>query len=955
MQQNLDPLLNRHPKLNCDMIPENLEDRIISITAFKRITLTTLFNTQSFIDEAIKKDAINLHRDIEQMSSSFFKVFKHALSPGDYSLCLFQFFIGFIERKIILYQTNFPEDIEFNSKWNTFKVNIAYMRYENSSELFNSIQSFMVYLNQQLLKIDQSLKANDNEISIWKKWEEIFLKPDLLDFEIAHLANKVQNVYKREHTERFDVVRLSVIELHGSYTGLLNRLTNDLPWLFNELDALVDLLAEKDPNPAFICIKSLKEFYELHKKIIPSKISKLHIGQIKDYPSIYAQVDALPLLKEDFNGATNYDINFSDERYTLMFLDNIHEYIVSENKYDADHVYDFDDYANHKVENLFISCNKKYGKFTLEMMHHTRECLLIKQKCHILIDTFFSNPLCNLHRIYDSLSQWSANSSNLKAITEYHAIESKKSREAPKSINELLAFIEGDNPKQNSPSKNRRQKKLIKPQQNQQSQKIQQVQKSALISIKDSSISSQTCQRIAPLQQKAKIQQQQIIAIPKMTITKEICTSSSWEPIELISKRLKQLLNQESNPFAHHSYPKLALRQALMYAEDLMLSYRNLHKKPNSTYSNVKANSDVVQLCYSLMEQLLRYHNNIKTFPFDPSFEYHGHNLKYLIHESPCEIKIDTSIAKELYLGNFWTSYPFAQMNVWQELDKNLEVEIPKPLKEFHDTIASMKVNLPSLLLYAEKTAVFSIALISTLVKDESISNISKRQDCSFPINHRIDVKHIATLFEHCEQLLAHVKSKSNHPSKIHLQQARHAFLMLQEVLSILNTDAISADEFSFSLRGAFYWQNAALESLLKSISSIQTYSDCFDHDLAKLSQSIAWKDKITESELLMLQTDWKLVNKFSRYPFQYSEAISDTHELILQAEFIRELPDYGLGFKHVTADKYLTTAINFIPITHKEISADQLLGKLDLKLQAVWVFLIKRVMPQLEIECKRL
>jgi hypothetical protein len=305
------------------------------------------------------------------------------------------------------------------------------------------------------------------------------------------------------------------------------------------------------------------------------------------------------------------------------------------------------------------------------------------------------------------------------------------------------------------------------------------------------------------------------------------------------------------------------------------------------------------------------------------------------------------SIPKSLFLGNFWVAYPFFQMDEWKN---QRNANVPQALIELYASVTSKSnEESPNLKQYAENTAKFSNALVDSftqkkpMIKDEPIQNL--------PHNFTFNLQQIDQFLN--KRIFFYLNPNSKHFPTIQLLQAEHAFKMLKEILTKLNLNSLMTDEFSWLFRGAIYWQNLALESLLRSICSFQSYFDITEHDLSEIVKKINWSNAIENSEMEMLETDWKLVNKFSRYPFEDKDLISKTHELILQAEFLRQNPHYGIGFIPVHNENSLSNQLNYIPISYKELHVDQLLKKLDILLQGAWSFLSHKVIPQLEIEYK--
>jgi hypothetical protein len=411
-------------------------------------------------------------------------------------------------------------------------------------------------------------------------------------------------------------------------------------------------------------------------------------------------------------------------------------------------------------------------------------------------------------------------------------------------------------------------------------------------------------------------------------------------------------MSPQKNGFISNEYPRAALRQALMYANDIQVIQCNLNNKKELDHKDLVSTVSVISASYYQMEQMLRYLILKSQSSFDSTFSCDKHNLSALLKDLPKNILDDSSAPAMLYLGNFWVSYPFEQYESWNDLFQNLGREMPMPLRELYSAAAnSPQANsLQSLQEYAKKTISFSkMLVVKCFDSPDLFDKIPEQEIVIFENKSACHLERIERCMKRCEKSLGELNLRPHHPAINILKQACYAFKIFNGIQHKINTGPLGSDELSFLVRGTIYWQNHILESLLRTILQIQSRSDIAEHDLAQGYLDIHWKEGGNAYYLGVLKKAWAGMNKFSRYPFESSKAINETHQLILRAELLRDRPEFGVGFQEATQEKYLVSDLNFIEIAPVGLKAVEILNELNALCEVALKFIEEQALPQIE------
>lgn len=936
MQINkIDPLLNAYPKLSCFFETGNhnvLYDKIRMQISTK---LTGLFRRDDEIEQAVANQMELIKKNFHLIKSNFFNVFESMLKPSDYTLVLFQFFLNFIENKVHLYKTNSPEDKDFEAKWNDFRREIAYSRYDRDEKLYLRVQTFLNYLNQQLKNIDQFAALTKQEEAIWEMWKQIFATPDVLDFRVAELADKVNRTLQKNNANRtvtyLNSVYISPIQLRCGSDRIIKRMSDDLPWLFDEIKKILTPYTLIKQDKIFNNSNELLNLVKKNQKYFSVGLEHFYFENICQINNVeFEKSNKLYQLMLEFGGnrsepTNNFNDGFGNISDHIKICEIMYEYIETIEKvkknYPDDHQYNLNHYLNRGIGYVKILDNFGITKHVKEMVTLAQfktniECLRAAQKCHILVDAYLSAPLENLMSINTAFIIWGMQGTNFDYLKRYD--------QKDKSAEDLAREIEGT-----SSEKGKKGRKKPQPRQKREIPALVKKEPPARVIPKPSP------QPSCPLP---------LIPLTKLP-TKSVQISSSGT-VEL-SCSLRNLMRSKDNPFILHEYPRAALRQALMYADDLQVIQRNLNNKKGFGIT-----VEVISASYYQMEQMLRYFILTHQTPFDSTFTCDKHNLKALLKQLPDNVLDDLSVPATLYLGNFWVSYPFEQHASWKDLFQNLGREMPKPLCELYSAATNLYQMSPlqSLQGYANKTVSFSKKLADKYFNSPGLSvKILDQEILIFENNPQFNLERVGRCIQCCDKALEQLSSRPHHPAINILKQASYAFKILSEIQDKINTGPLGSDELSYLVRGTIYWQNHILESLLRAILQIQSRSDIAEHDLAQGYQEIKWKQGGNLRTLSMFQKAWAGMNKFSRYPFEVSQAINETHQLILKAELLRERPEFGVGFLEVTQEKCFASPMNFIEVAPVGLKAEEILKELSVLCEGAFVFIEEQALPQIE------
>jgi hypothetical protein len=164
-----------------------------------------------------------------------------------------------------------------------------------------------------------------------------------------------------------------------------------------------------------------------------------------------------------------------------------------------------------------------------------------------------------------------------------------------------------------------------------------------------------------------------------------------------------------------------------------------------------------------------------------------------------------------------------------------------------------------------------------------------------------------------------------DHPKNIALEQAKYHFYLLAQCCLAFEQAPIDTFSLSFYLRKGIFSLNRAVEELL-CVAYIgkfgHEYTEASEHQLDTLYGLI--EDHPNSIDLKLLGTTFKKANFISRYPFEYLESVSPLHDLILQAEWLKEHPELAEGFK--TVDR--VSPFNFIPVNLEGLQPHAILAK---------------------------
>lgn len=872
----------------------------------------------------------NLLHEMVNVRTSFAKL-KEYIRPLGCITKPYLYLLFILEEKINLLLLNYPEDKrEIEAKWNKFRSNIATLRYEEESPLFQSILSTLVYV---IIKLEALDPVQAKELRhILSLFNCFFSNPNLFDVEFGNIYDDKQ-AFNPEKTYKLEV---SVTHLEEIYEKLVFQIQKDADWVIDS--AIQKLSRVIFPHVRGIYINgSLITIRELEKFKIEF-LPQLQFVLLRDITDISKVMPLLIKLKRMVKYlAKNQAMEGGLVPYqNIKQVENLYHFMNREleagkitDDFDFD-VATFKKYIHEDLidPNLRFNCNDVASTYLYFKAHN---------EVNILFDTFLDGTFNTLYGVARALHTWYEFKSKRKEFrTEilpglYQAnvqADKQKQAQVEEDLDALLADIEG--PKstkgKNKPQPPRNTKKGKKP---------------------------------APLPKKAELKPPTPKqALGSLHIAKKAATAKQASKTSLVSPGLfaeemefSQSLGQLiiSMKQSNKHFARIAARQAKMHLDDLLIILRDhpTVEKPPLALMQLKAG-------YYAIEQWLRTQKLLHSE--DQNEACALHDLKALVDGLTITFTKESDfILKQLHLGNQWIYSTHAQLGSWKRYSKNPQF-IPTLLLELLDLFDPAKTakTLPSIKHYSDATLKFvkDLPMPELEIKDY-VGNLkvpSKNQDVSLQIKSKMSLKAFNRLNSLLDHTLANLYLPSSHPVTSMINQAKQDIQVLTYVFEALNRP-LPLNELSLHIREACFWQNALMERVMHAIYTLQKGIETSGHQLDILYEAIKWSSPFTNKEQELFTSLFCFAHNFSRYPFE-KPPTSPLHNIILKAELLRELPnllDIKEGFIISSKDnKTLQTDLNFIQVSIEGVDPEQMLIQLSGAWDQVTAVLEKRLIPEL-------
>ncbi len=883
---------------------------------------------------------------LKSCCGSFPVIFANHIKSTDLVHDLFNYFINFMEVRVKSILINSPDNDELSKSWKEFLCDIAYLRYERNSIIVTRVNKFILYLIEENKRISEQFEKCSYEEKLWKEWENILKCPDLLDVELAEFYNESYSV-----PDLANFVQLPVKTLQIAFSSTLCSLVENLSWIPHKIKDLLTPYLSEPQNKLFNNSK-LKVYLidDIIKNLIP-QTSLLTLDDLKNTPNSSSKVTLLTKKFLNLTKASNSNI--------ILGIFECYHNFITQIKYVIEN-FDNESAANNinfiGIKNIIAEIESPCD---VSILKKRLKILKIQQKCHVLFDTYITRLVHKLDFISTGIDLWHKKYSSLGKLDLYIKLINRQnppfmysnkllSLDIPldrQKIDELLESIEGPKKpvkgKKKSPKAGEVQTNVIP------SKHLPENNTHEKRSVKSKNLKS-------PIPSTA-----HIASIPLITSRLNLPYSISTTKLAL---QLKSLIVQElyqSNDFVH---PRGALRQSLMHLEDLNVNTHRLYNLESGPIIHAALHAvSIVSSAYYHMEQLIRF-MRLKNNPYDSTFLCDEHNLKKILNELNADYLTDATAASQLYLGNAWTFHTFEQLNGWKSLEQDSNWKTPKPLKIINTALKKddIKEITSTLKGYTDSTLAFSEPLLSSEIKECKAILKDTTQIPYFSHQQQFNLKTVDFALNSCHRYIEILEARTNHAGVLKIKQAHQNLIVLKGILTIINKMKIGADAFSQLVRGAIFWQNGVLESLLQGIYFLQTGIDNRDHNLLTLYTAIKWTQTTNTSKMVDLSIKWDKwdqVNNLCRYPFQHKEIRSSTHELILQAELLREHPELGLGFKPQGKfeKNQIATLLNFIPVASDDLSAEGLLKALNSLMESAWELIEYKLIPELDLIVKQI
>lgn len=391
---------------------------------------------------------------------------------------------------------------------------------------------------------------------------------------------------------------------------------------------------------------------------------------------------------------------------------------------------------------------------------------------------------------------------------------------------------------------------------------------------------------------------------------------------------------------------RAALGNARIHLEDLSVVRGWLEDLDPIKFSTPSylANQSARSTFY-VLEQLLRYLILEKYQDVNVNSLGH-HNLKRLFEKLHPKVSEHPKIFEQVSQAYVWTCYTFIQENGWKGIDEKKMPELLKMVVGLFEDPQFLKMDTLKQILegYSDQALVFlndSLKVETTTEK----TDIIKKEPVIFKSSKKIDWKKFIHLAEECLKLEEALSSFADYVLRI--MEVR------KEIDSILCSlkrlgGSITSDDLPVLVKSTLYAQYKIFEGLLEVTSNQTTGLSIFEqhispHDLGSMYQSLGLTGELAESTLTFINTQFAEFNRIHRYPLQVKELVSPLHELILQAEMLRENPKLKVD------QEMVKTVLTPIEVRSEELNHQSIIDRLTKHLDQTMLIIEKQLLSQFQ------
>lgn len=757
-------------------------------------------------------------------------------------------FYGFLNRLIdekvkLILNIDFENRDKINLRYNAYREKISLLRYESNGNMADEIISLIDEIENWLKDLGIKSKELVMNREVLDLSKNVLVDYALVEAHLDMFLNKKIDFMQGEFE-----YKMKVSEIKSIVVEFLSSIRANASSVFSMI--LFELKKyEKSTNVAFS--KEVKKRSSDIKKMVSLLNKMIGFIDLKSTEDVIINIDRIDKVLEDiyqvfqgggvcFGGATTFGNNTNA---LAVFKSILEDMKLSGNDLKDESIkYDLDKYRMRTGEvKLF---KMKMGEWSFKEFSEFVEYQSRYYVWHTMADTSICRMLRELRKPYlPALKEWSQKNKDYKklcSIIDQAPSISFNPGYKPKTIDEQVAFVMGTEPKRGGPSPKR--------------------------------IIGKTEQ----------LQQQQVKSVP---LSKPRWASHT---IRDITKMLgsKELVISEVS--------RAALGNARIHLEDLSVVRGWLEDLDPIKFSTPSylANQSARSTFY-VLEQLLRYLILEKYQDVNVNSLGH-HNLKRLFEKLHPKVSEHPKIFEQVSQAYVWTCYTFIQENGWKGIDEKKMPELLKMIVGLFEDPQFLKMDTLKQILegYSDQALVFlndSLKVETTTEK----TDIIKKEPVIFKSSKKIDWKKFIHLAEECLKLEEALSSFADYVLRI--MEVR------KEIDSILCSlkklrGSITSDDLPVLVKSTLYAQYMIFKGLLEVTSNQTTGLSIFEqhirpHDLGSMYQSLGLTGELAESTLSFINKQFNQFNKIGRYPLQVKELMSPLHELILQAEMLRENP----------------------------------------------------------------
>jgi len=883
------------------------------------------------------------------------------IQPIMFSLSGYEFVYLFLKTRLEEYLLDNPEDIEIMERWKEFRLTFGQLVFNRDPARTEQALSFLEYISQKLALYHAE---NDQSYSDMASiFQEICRDPDLFNLSLQLLCNRgtSSNSGLTRKVISSVEVNVSVVDLQQTYYLLLREFKINLPWLIEAIEKKIA------PHMVFF-------------RFIPTPYGIFYSPTLEySQASMLSETDEVSVIEK----ASNIQLSFGN-RYIAAFKalkkltsmidgiqrDSIDEILKTRNNFKkidnwiSALVFGdwpiFGDYQG--LINIIIQNPNQFGtnaEKLINALKASNECFLLTRS---YLATFWKT-ICLLHNTFIAWSEHIRKRSlyrsqknyfeflksiprviqmaefmtstpyqklpiSLSSVTKVQAssstLTSISSSTTKTDIDALTAFIQGTAKRSNHKKKTPRSKK-------------------------------NSSKRIPPNVLLSEHPQSNVAAV-SISVPASSSSSSSQPPLseasvfspssieDRILATLLELIKRQPSDTA--LYLKSSLRQVELTFSHLVTFNQKVCKKTPEAFNNYHYHMMISRMYY-LIEQVLRY----KNIERDPSSGDFSHHVLQRLQDLGIQNHPKTTIVKKLRTANLWVPYTSNQMTSHQLInmvnDCSRKVVIPPILSNLYRISCEVSLQLRHKLknelntLYLE-----TLEFVEFLIPVEEKQSLEfELKTCMFQLNDSFNFVMIRKLQRNLDTSIKLCEQKLTHEATDKLQQARKGLKFLKQTLKELNFHELNLHEFSFYLRDAINLTNHICESVLQTFLAVKHNINNNEHNLDRLVE-LSTGTNFSEN-IKFFQMNFHGIHTDSRYPFDHGKIRSSLHQLILEAELLRERGELEDEFRMVSESS--STHSNFIKLPKTAFTSAKIWGEASEILSTALNFVFDEILPQLE------